>query len=115
MPLSFRCLNQQSWYYGVQYARNAVKIVTGHMLRHPHIGEKVFRCVEELPNVFLETNIQPITRTILRIKLTITPEFRWNNHVTLQNELYLKNFIQIVIDYLQSSVAYIYIDGLCLH
>ncbi|CAK8672120.1 unnamed protein product [Clavelina lepadiformis] len=53
----------------------------GHMLKHPSIGEKVARCVSEMPHVSLETTIQPITRTILRIKLIITPEFRWNNHV----------------------------------
>nr|CAB3223427.1 activating signal cointegrator 1 complex subunit 3 [Phallusia mammillata] len=53
----------------------------GHMLRHPNIGEKVARCIQELPYVALETSIQPITRSILRIRLAITPMFRWNNHV----------------------------------
>ena len=56
-------------------------IVLGNILRQPRIGARIKRCIEEMPFISLETSIQPITRTILRIQLTITPEFRWNNHV----------------------------------
>lgn len=53
----------------------------GNILRNPRMGGRVKRCVEEMPFISLETSLQPITRTILRIQLIITPEFKWNNHV----------------------------------
>ena len=55
----------------------------GDVLRLPRIGSKVLSCVNEIPYVMLETQIQPITKTILRIKLIITPCFQWNNHVSM--------------------------------
>ncbi|XP_071801677.1 activating signal cointegrator 1 complex subunit 3-like [Asterias amurensis] len=53
----------------------------GHLLQHVSIGDKVKQCVNQLPNIELDATIQPITRTILRVRLTITPDFRWNDRV----------------------------------
>ena len=36
---------------------------------------------KEFPHVELDASVQPITRTVLRIRLTIRPEFRWNDRV----------------------------------
>uniref|UniRef100_H2Z644 Activating signal cointegrator 1 complex subunit 3 n=1 Tax=Ciona savignyi TaxID=51511 RepID=H2Z644_CIOSA len=52
----------------------------GNLLRHPRIGEKVLKCAQEIPKVQLQVTIQPITRTILRIKVVMTPDFTWNNN-----------------------------------
>nr|XP_018669768.1 activating signal cointegrator 1 complex subunit 3 [Ciona intestinalis] len=52
----------------------------GHLLHHPRIGEKVRKCAQEIPRVELEVTIQPITRTILRIKVVMKPDFTWNNN-----------------------------------
>ncbi|XP_072409240.1 activating signal cointegrator 1 complex subunit 3 [Chiloscyllium punctatum] len=51
----------------------------GHMLHHVNIGLKVKQCVHEIPSVALEASIQPITRTVLRVRLTITPDFKWHD------------------------------------
>lgn len=54
------------------------------MLRHPKIGTLVKTCVKEFPAIELETQIQPITRTVLRIRLTIIPKFKWHRKVSIE-------------------------------
>ncbi|KAJ0066258.1 hypothetical protein NL108_004118 [Boleophthalmus pectinirostris] len=53
----------------------------GHMLHHVNIGLTVKQCVHQIPSVTMEASIQPITRTVLRVRLVITPDFRWNDQV----------------------------------
>ncbi|KAJ8290873.1 hypothetical protein GJAV_G00018670 [Gymnothorax javanicus] len=53
----------------------------GHMLHHVNIGLKVKQCVHQIPSLQMEATIQPITRTVLRVRLTIMPDFRWNDQV----------------------------------
>uniref|UniRef100_A0A673AIY4 U5 small nuclear ribonucleoprotein 200 kDa helicase n=1 Tax=Sphaeramia orbicularis TaxID=375764 RepID=A0A673AIY4_9TELE len=38
-------------------------------------------CVHQIPSITMEASIQPITRTVLRVRLIITPDFRWNDQV----------------------------------
>lgn len=51
------------------------------MIRHPRMGTTVKRCVDQLPAISLASSIQPITRTVLRVRLTIKPEFQWDDRV----------------------------------
>uniref|UniRef100_H0X1H6 Activating signal cointegrator 1 complex subunit 3 n=1 Tax=Otolemur garnettii TaxID=30611 RepID=H0X1H6_OTOGA len=53
----------------------------GHILHHVNIGLKVKQCVHQIPSVTMEASIQPITRTVLRVTLTIYPDFTWNDQV----------------------------------
>ncbi|XP_053317304.1 activating signal cointegrator 1 complex subunit 3 [Spea bombifrons] len=53
----------------------------GHMLHHVNIGLKVKQCVHQIPSITMEASIQPITRTVLRVRLTITPDFKWSDQV----------------------------------
>ncbi|XP_045900311.1 activating signal cointegrator 1 complex subunit 3 [Micropterus dolomieu] len=53
----------------------------GHMLHHVNIGLTVKQCVHQIPSITMEASIQPITRTVLRVRLIITPDFRWNDQV----------------------------------
>lgn len=53
------------------------------MLRHVSVGLAVKQCVQQLPCVSLEASVQPITRTVLRVRLAVTPDFRWNDQVTV--------------------------------
>ncbi|XP_046669965.1 activating signal cointegrator 1 complex subunit 3-like [Homalodisca vitripennis] len=53
----------------------------GSLLRHARMGEVVKRCAFEFPLVDVESSLHPITRTILRIRLTITADFKWNDKV----------------------------------
>ncbi|XP_028280593.1 activating signal cointegrator 1 complex subunit 3 [Parambassis ranga] len=53
----------------------------GHMLHHVNIGLSVKQCAHQIPSLTMEASIQPITRTVLRVRLAITPDFRWNDQV----------------------------------
>ncbi|KAM9797925.1 activating signal cointegrator 1 complex subunit 3 [Neosynchiropus ocellatus] len=53
----------------------------GHMLHHVNVGLSVKQCVHQIPFISMEASIQPITRTVLRVRLIVTPEFRWNDQV----------------------------------
>ncbi|KAK5922855.1 hypothetical protein CgunFtcFv8_020084 [Champsocephalus gunnari] len=53
----------------------------GHMLHHVNIGQSVKQCAHQIPAITMEANIQPITRTVLRVRLVITPDFRWHDQV----------------------------------
>jgi Sec63 Brl domain len=45
----------------------------GEAIRHVRMGDKLSRCVIEFPLLSLEAEVQPITRTVLRVTLYVTP------------------------------------------
>lgn len=53
----------------------------GDILRNQRGAELVKKCVREFPALEMESNLQPITRTVLRIRLKIYPQFQWNDKV----------------------------------
>ncbi|KAL4422681.1 hypothetical protein ABPG75_008878 [Micractinium tetrahymenae] len=53
----------------------------GSVLRHPAAGNQVANAVQSFPYLQLEAQLHPITRTVLRIQLTITPAFNWKDSV----------------------------------
>ncbi len=53
----------------------------GQMIHHVRAGADVKKAAMEIPLVELEATIQPITRTVLRVKLSVKPNFRWNDRV----------------------------------
>ena len=40
-------------------------------------GVQIKECVNAFPYLALEASLQPITRSVLRIQLTLSPEFEW--------------------------------------
>ncbi|XP_025075139.1 activating signal cointegrator 1 complex subunit 3 [Pogonomyrmex barbatus] len=53
----------------------------GIILRDQRAAAVVKKCCDELPALDMEYTLQPITRTILRIRLKLIPIFRWNDKV----------------------------------
>lgn len=51
----------------------------GELIRVPKLGKTVHKYVHQFPKLELSTHIQPITRSTLRVELTITPDFQWDN------------------------------------
>ena len=51
----------------------------GAALRHPAAGAQVADCVAAFPSLHLEASLHPITRTVLRVQLSVTPTFKWKD------------------------------------
>ncbi|XP_014472478.1 PREDICTED: activating signal cointegrator 1 complex subunit 3 [Dinoponera quadriceps] len=57
----------------------------GVILRDQRMALLVKKCCLQLPKVDVMFNLQPITRTVLRLRLTLIPEFSWNDHAHGKN------------------------------
>ncbi|KAI8873078.1 Sec63-domain-containing protein [Ramicandelaber brevisporus] len=53
----------------------------GRLVRNNRYGNTLRRAAEQFPSVNLSATIAPITRTVLRIHLTVEPNFVWNDRV----------------------------------
>lgn len=53
----------------------------GDMFRNQRAGSMIARCAEEFPMLDIDANLQPITRTVLRIRISVMANFRWNDRV----------------------------------
>ncbi|KAI0258389.1 Sec63-domain-containing protein [Gloeopeniophorella convolvens] len=53
----------------------------GELLGITNAGRLVHRLVHNFPKLQLQAQVQPITRTLLRIDLSITPDFRWDEKI----------------------------------
>lgn len=53
----------------------------GELIRVPKLGKTVHKYIHQFPKLDLSTHIQPITRSTLRVELTITPDFMWDEKV----------------------------------
>ena len=50
----------------------------GELSSIPNAGKLVHRLVHSFPKLHPQAQVQPITRSLLRIDLFITPDFRWD-------------------------------------
>lgn len=53
----------------------------GEMLRLPKMGKTLHRLVHSFPRLELAARVQPVTRTMLKLDLTLTPDFQWDDKV----------------------------------
>ncbi len=51
----------------------------GELIRVPLKGKDVHRLVHMFPTLRLTAHVQPITRSTMRVELTITPDFNWSD------------------------------------
>lgn len=58
------------------YDLNATEI--GEVIKQPKLGRVVHRFVHNFPRLELNAHVQPITRSVVKIDLTITPDFQWD-------------------------------------
>ncbi|KAI9105295.1 Sec63 Brl domain-containing protein [Phlyctochytrium arcticum] len=54
----------------------------GELAGVPKAGKLIHKAVHEFPKVILQAHVQPITRSMLRIDLTITPDFQFDEKVS---------------------------------
>ncbi|KAJ4827132.1 DExH-box ATP-dependent RNA helicase DExH12 [Turnera subulata] len=53
----------------------------GELIRFPKMGKTLHKYIHQFPKLNLAAHVQPITRTVLRVELTITPDFQWEDSV----------------------------------
>lgn len=60
----------------------------GALVHNHSAGTKIARILNNFPTVSVEAEIAPLNRDVLRVKLYIYPDFRWNDHVNGNSESY---------------------------
>ncbi|KAJ5899862.1 hypothetical protein N7495_004606 [Penicillium taxi] len=58
----------------------------GEMFKLPNAGRTVCELVSKFPRLELQAQVQPITRSMVRIELTITPNFVWDDAIHGQSQ-----------------------------
>ncbi|KHJ42995.1 Sec63 domain protein [Trichuris suis] len=53
----------------------------GELIRIPKMGKPLHKYIHQLPKLELTTQVLPITRSTLRMELTLTPDFQWDDKV----------------------------------
>lgn len=60
----------------------------GQMVHNSRAGRDIATFAERFPTLELSIDVQPITRTILRVKVTITADFVWSRDISGNQELF---------------------------
>ncbi|KAI1409101.1 Sec63-domain-containing protein [Hypoxylon sp. FL1857] len=53
----------------------------GNLVHNNNAGKKIARIIEHFPTVSVDAEIAPLNRDVLRIKLYITPDFKWSDQI----------------------------------
>ncbi|KAI9277671.1 Sec63 Brl domain-containing protein [Umbelopsis sp. AD052] len=53
----------------------------GELVGQPKAGRTIYKFVHQFPKLDLQAHVQPITRSLLKVELTITPDFQWDEKV----------------------------------
>ncbi|KAI9305339.1 Sec63 Brl domain-containing protein [Cunninghamella echinulata] len=53
----------------------------GQLVHHNRMGITISKCVDQFPTLQLDVRIAPMTRNVLHVDLTITPDFMWNDKI----------------------------------
>ena len=72
-------LEKKSLAWGLLYDLDPTEI--GELIRAPKLGKTVHKYIHQFPKLELSTHIQPITRSTLKVELTITPDFQWDEKI----------------------------------
>jgi antiviral helicase SLH1 len=58
------------------------------LVNNQRMGPEIAKVLDNFPTVSIDVEIAPLNRDVLRIKLWVTPEFRWNDRVHGSSESY---------------------------
>ena len=59
----------------------------GELIRMPKMGKTIHKYVHQFPKLELSVHVQPITRSTLRVELTISPDFQWDEKIHGSSEV----------------------------
>ena len=55
--------------------------VLGELVRAPKVGKTIYKYIHHIPKLELAVHVLPITRSTLKVELTITPDFQWDDKI----------------------------------
>jgi len=58
----------------------------GDLVHHHRMGERIARALDNLPQVSMEVQTAPLTRKVLRVNITVTPNFTWYDRIHTNTE-----------------------------
>jgi replicative superfamily II helicase len=74
-------LEEKSEYISIESMRDMAPSELGMLVHYERYGETLAKLIEEFPLMHLEAKIAPITRSVLRVQLEVTPNFTWNDRI----------------------------------
>ncbi|KAJ1973126.1 Pre-mRNA splicing, partial [Dimargaris verticillata] len=60
----------------------------GELVMNTKAGAVLHKCIHQVPRLTVSAHVQPVTRSLLRFELTLTPDFLWDERVHGQAELF---------------------------
>lgn len=63
----------------------------------PKIGKTIHKYVHQFPKLDLAVHLQPITRSTLKVELTITPDFQWDEKVSWSAWVIIFSKVNIIL------------------
>ncbi|XP_062366763.1 U5 small nuclear ribonucleoprotein 200 kDa helicase isoform X1 [Cinclus cinclus] len=60
----------------------------GELIRMPKMGKTIHKYVHLFPKLELSVHLQPITRSTLKVELTVAPDFQWDEKVHGSSEAF---------------------------
>src|SRR5690606_35528256 len=61
-----------------QYCRLTSEEI-GELIRMPKLGKEVYKYIHYIPKLILKGNVQPITRSMVKVELFIEADFQWKD------------------------------------
>ncbi len=56
-------------------------VFLGELVRAPKVGKTIYKYIHHIPKLELAVHVLPITRSTLKVELTITPDFQWDDKI----------------------------------
>ena len=53
----------------------------GELVHAPKLGKQIYKYIHHIPKLELAVHVLPITRSTLKVELTITPDFQWDDKI----------------------------------
>lgn len=83
-----RNLDEKGSSASVESMRDMEAAEIGAMVHNQKMGHTIGKLLDNFPTLSVEAEIAPLNRDVLRIKLFITPDFRWNDRHHGKSESY---------------------------
>ncbi|EME41747.1 hypothetical protein DOTSEDRAFT_177082 [Dothistroma septosporum NZE10] len=83
-----RHLDEKGGTASIETLREMESAEIGSLVHNQKMGSTIGKLLDNFPTVAVEAEIAPLNRDVLRVKLFITPEFRWNDRHHGKSESY---------------------------